>query len=256
MNPFPFRHGAFLARLAIILIPAFLARGMDEEPWWRNEAPPEGPVILEKMRAAMPEGIVEVRAILLPRGTGGAETSRLEATLMLDWHGNPSRASFEMRRAGSGDFVAGFLVERRTNGVPLYRRIEADGSLVPASPNDFAWDTVFTWRDLAFDYLWWPRAVTAGVEMRRQRRCFLVDLTNPDPEAKEASVRLWVDDSVYALLQAETRDAQGKPLRVVSVKSLRRTGLQWMVEDIEVRDLESGRRTLLRILPPDHGGES
>jgi hypothetical protein len=87
--------------------------------------------------------------------------------------------------------------------------------------------------------------------MRRQRRCYLVDVPNPDPRAEEASVRLWVDDSVFALLQAETRAADGRVLRELSVKSLRRTGTQWSVEDIEVKDLRNGRRTVLRIRPPE-----
>lgn len=234
----------------MIVAAVVCAQEDSEEARWRNEPTPSGPVVLERMRAALPSGVVEIRGTMIARGEAAADARPLDAVLVLDGHGNPSRAEFEMRDSRTGDFVAGFVSERPAEGPPRYRAIDSKGVSREVSPTDSVADTAFTWADLAFEYLWWPNAVTAGVEMRRQRRCYLVDVSNPDPKAEEARVRLWVDDSVYALLQAETRSADGKPLRELSVKSLRRTGTQWMVEDIEGKDLRNGRRTVLRIRPP------
>jgi hypothetical protein len=222
-----------------------------EDAWWREGPMPDGPAVLERMRAALPKELVEVRGSLVPRGEKAGETRPLDAVLVLDWRGDPARAEFELRDVRTGDIVAGFVSERPANGPASYRATDARGESRDVRPTELAADTAFTWADLAFDYLWWPKAVTAGVEMRRQRRCYLVDVPNPDPRAEEASVRLWVDDSVFALLQAETRAADGRVLRELSVKSLRRTGTQWSVEDIEVKDLRNGRRTVLRIRPPE-----
>lgn len=230
---------------------SLFAEDPDGEVWWKNEPLPDGPTVMERMRAALPGDVVEVRGTLIPRGPAAGDVRKLDAVLVLDWHGSPARAEFEMRDAQTGEFVTSFEVERPAGGTSRYRGIDAQGSSRVVAPGESVANTAFTWADLAFEYLWWPTAVTTGAEMRRQRRCYLVDVPNPDPKAEEAFVRLWVDDSVYALLQAETRNAEGKILRELSVKSLRKMGGQWLVEDIEVRDFRNNRHTVLRIRPPN-----
>lgn len=241
----------FRAACALALALGASLAPAQEDAWWREGPTPDGPAVLEKMRAAFPKELVEVRGTMVPRGGSAGEVRTLDAVLVLDWRGDPVRAEFELRDSRSGEFAAGFVSERPTNGPARYRATDVRGETREVRPTETAADTAFTWADLAFDYLWWPNAVTAGVEMRRQRRCFIVDVPNPDPKAEEAQVRLWVDDSVFALLQAETRAADGRVLRELSVKSLRRTGTRWSVEDIEVKDLRNGRRTVLRIRPPE-----
>lgn len=241
----------FRAACALALALGAARAPAQEDAWWREGPTPDGPAVLERMRDALPKELVEVRGTLVPRGEAAEGARTLDAVLVLDWRGETARAEFELRDSRSGEIVAGFVSERPAGGPARYRATDARGEARDVRPTEPAADTAFTWADLAFDYLWWPGAVTAGAEMRRQRRCYLVDIPNPDPRAEEARVRLWVDDQVFALLQAETRAADGRVLRELSVKSLRRTGTRWSVEDIEVKDLRNGRRTVLRIRPPE-----
>jgi len=96
------------------------------------------------------------------------------------------------------------------------------------------------------EFLWWGDGTLRGFESHRGRRCYVIDLPVPAP-SESASIRLWVDAHVYALLQAEIRDRTGRPLRRLSVRSLRRVGLRWTLEDLEMRTLAENTRTLLHV---------
>ena len=63
-----------------------------------------------------------------------------------------------------------------------------------------------------------------------------------------ARVRLLVDSAVFALLEAETFDVEGRRLKRLEVKSLKKVGDTWTLQDLEVRDFTTRRRTTLRVL--------
>jgi hypothetical protein len=78
----------------------------------------------------------------------------------------------------------------------------------------------------------------------------------PEPRGACAEARLWVDRHVFALLEAEARDAEGRPLRRLSVKSLRKMDGQWTLQDLEVRTPAAGTRTRLHVRESRRIGEA
>jgi hypothetical protein len=108
--------------------------------------------------------------------------------------------------------------------------------------------TALTWMDLTLSFLWWPDGKTIGITEVLEQPCYVVDAHAPAGQTTPyASVRMWVDTRAAMMLQAEGYDALGDPLRRISVKSFKKINGEWMIKDLEIRDLKTERRTILRI---------
>ncbi len=101
--------------------------------------------------------------------------------------------------------------------------------------------TDITWNDLTLSFLWWRDGRLAGRESLRGRDCIMVDFMH------SGSTRLWVDDKLFMIIQAEEYDEAGSRTRRLSVKNIKKIGDVWMLKDLEVRQYPSMHRTLLRV---------
>jgi hypothetical protein len=84
--------------------------------------------------------------------------------------------------------------------------------------------------------------------MKKSRLCYIIEIAAPPGSGRYARARLLIDAGVYALLEAEAFDAQGQRLKRLEVKSLKKVDGVWTLQDLEIRDDASGRRTTLRVL--------
>ena len=62
-----------------------------------------------------------------------------------------------------------------------------------------------------------------------------------------ARVRLWIDEELRMLLQAEGLDAEGDVVRKLWIKSFKKVDDRWMIKDMEVQRYPIRHRTRLSI---------
>jgi len=254
ISPWPTNVGLVFALFAAAVgaaRPAGAQHALEDEP-----APlPAATDVMAELRAALPREPLDIRAELTARDARGAEGAPRLVALELRWGETPPRARYRLLDA-FGAPMETLDVTRTTDGET--RRAFSVGdppqAAPPPAPDAAVAGTDFTWGDLALDFLWWTNGVTVGREAKKTRPCVVVELSGPAAEGTTAPrVRLWVDERAHALLQAETLDAEGRTLRRLEVKSLRKIADRWTVEDLDVRTPATGSRTRLRVL--QHGAE-
>lgn len=118
-----------------------------------------------------------------------------------------------------------------------------------------------SWMELSFSYFWWTGPRIVGSEKVANRwECQIVELDCP-PEYPGgwSFIRLWVVPAYNAVVRGEVwRGGQAtKRFEVQSVKKLRQV---YMIGDMEVRDLQTGARSRLKVgkmkmLSPDYSPE-
>ncbi len=234
------------ASLLLALAPASPAQVSNTDP---DEAPlPSAQEVLAGVRAGFPDRPWLVRGQLICRDAEGTVLRTLNIDLRLDWKASPPRAAIAIADAFGG-FV-GQLDITRPEGAPpalLLRQGTPPQAVADFDPGAAAGGSDFAWADLGLDFLWWPGGTVAGTEMKKSRECHVVDLPAP-PGARYSRVRLWVDTREAALLQADAYGADRKLVRRLAVKSLKKFGERWTVEDLDIERHPEGTRTTLRVL--------
>jgi hypothetical protein len=129
--------------------------------------------------------------------------------------------------------------------------LQTGPNLAPATPP--AWNapvlgTDITWLDLSMGFLHWPKAELAGEASVRGRLCDLVEVYPPSPIPGCRKVRLWVDRQIRMFLQAQEVSENGTIGRQMWVRSVKKMGERWMVQDLEVEARGRGHRTRLHVL--------
>ena len=82
--------------------------------------------------------------------------------------------------------------------------------------------------------------------MRRGRSCKVLESTNPDPSPNGYSrVVSWIDNETLGIVQAEAYDAKGKLLKEFYPKSFKKVNGQWELQEMEIRNDQTGSRTRL-----------
>lgn len=152
--------------------------------------------------------------------------------------------------------LSGRIVLRNRKGIPqaehayvlsrsnAVTRLTVDGrSVEPPQPQNLL-GTDVTWSDLTLDYLWWDDvaydAEREGETVHGQV-CAVVVLKKDG-----RTVRVWVDRKTCALMQAE-EFADGKPLRRLWGRRLKKFGERWMANVLEVETVGSGHRTKITV---------
>ena len=101
--------------------------------------------------------------------------------------------------------------------------------------------------DLGLEFFHWPEQKVLKHETRRTRACTVLESTNPDPAAGSYShVDSWVDDETLGIVHAEAYDAKGKLLKVFDPKSFKKVNGQWELQDMEIRNVQTGSRTWIK----------
>jgi hypothetical protein len=116
---------------------------------------------------------------------------------------------------------------------------------IPAATESLA-SSDFWLCDLGLEFFHWPQQKILKHEMRHGRSCKVLESTNPNPSPNGYSrVMSWIDNETLGIVQAEAYDAKGKLLKEFSPKSFKKVNGQWQLQEMEIRNDQTGSRTRL-----------
>lgn len=217
-----------------------------------NEAPAAGE-LLGSVLARLPSAPLGVSGAITVRKRHGVVERELRFDMLLRWGAAPSTAVYTIRDAFGAEIEQ--LTVIRIPGRPATYEYAAGNPLSPAETPDLGaavQGTDFSWLDLSLCFLWWTEAKLAGREIVRGRPCFVVEV-RPPPEEKSpySMARLWIDEEIRMMLQAEAYDGKGAPARRLWVKSVKKINDAWMIKDVDVESYPLVHRTKLTIQEAD-----
>ncbi len=102
--------------------------------------------------------------------------------------------------------------------------------------------------DLGLEFFHWPeqKVLPKTTNLKRGRDYTLLESTNPNPATNGYSrVLSWIDKETGGILEAEAYDAQNKLLKVFEPKSFKKVNGQWELQEMEIRNVQTGSRTRL-----------
>ncbi|MDD5141378.1 MAG: outer membrane lipoprotein-sorting protein [Verrucomicrobiales bacterium] len=102
--------------------------------------------------------------------------------------------------------------------------------------------------DLGLEFFHWPqqKVLPKTTPLSRGRSYTLLESTNPNPSTNGYSrVLSWIDKETGGILEAEAYDARGKLLKVFEPKSFKKVNGQWELQEMEIRNVQTGSRTRL-----------
>jgi Outer membrane lipoprotein-sorting protein len=107
----------------------------------------------------------------------------------------------------------------------------------------------FSIADLGLEFFHWPqqKILPKPTSLKLGREYTLIESTCPNPPANGYSrVRSWIDKDTGGILEAEAYDANGKLLKEFAPKSTKKVNGQWQVEEIEIRNVQTGSRSRIK----------
>lgn len=167
----------------------------------------------------------------------GVYPARFEYRLVDALGAETQRATITLAQGRPATFVVEMPDGTRDSGVDLNAAV---------GPTDI------TWADLSLSFLWWPGGTIVGTDEVKGRTCHVVDLPAPawtgaDAQASYHHLRLWIDERLRMLVKAEGRDREGRALRELRIRSLKKSGGFWVIKELEVQALPAVYRTRLRV---------
>ncbi len=245
------RHAAgWLLMLAAALPANAPAAGDRTAPPLDADNLPPAAELMQRVRAAMPDQPLHLRAQIQSRGEDDAADRSWNADITLAWRAAEPWAAYTLQDA-FGVTLEKFTVRWLASGGPLVEYQKGDPPQAAALPDLAAAipGMDFSWADLSMSFLWWPAGRTLGVEDIKSRPCYIVELPAPAGAAEQlyGSMRLWIDPKVGALLQAEGYDRDGRLLRRMEVKSFKKVNDLFTFQDVLIRSFPSRHKTMLRV---------
>jgi hypothetical protein len=122
------------------------------------------------------------------------------------------------------------------------KSLSGDEILSPFAGSDFSI------ADLGLEFFHWPaqKVLPNTTRLKRGRAYTLLESSNPNPPTNGYSrVLSWIDVETGGILEAEAYDAQGKLLKVFEPKSFKKVNGQWELQEMEIRNVQTGSRTRL-----------
>ncbi len=239
------------AAAALLLLPAAAVFSAIDE----SEMPadvslyPDARALLDQVTGSLPDVPIKVKARLQSRSRDGEIEKELNTEMNLDWRGRPPTARYAVRDAFGGT-LAELDITWRADGTTQCRYREGDPPAAAPLPDlDGAIEgTDISWTDLSLSFLWWGGGRTVGSETIKGRFCYIVELPAPAPdEGTYAGVRLWIDPQIHILLEAAAYDRQGQLLRLLEVKSFKKIGQVWVIQNLDVQSFPARHKTSLRV---------
>ena len=219
-------------------------------------APPSAATLLAEVVSRLPREPLQVRGDMIVRHRNGVVDYSYKFDMALRWGAEPAAAVYTIRDA-FGSPLEQMTVRRAAGEAPVFA-YAAGNPLTPAArPGlfDRIGETDLSWTDLALSFLWWQGGSVVATNEVRGRRCYVVEAPAPAGRGQDGgtqtpyhSVRLWIDAEMRMLLQAEGLDAEGRTLRRLWVKSFKKINNTWMIKDLEVQQVNTGRRTKVVVL--------
>jgi hypothetical protein len=220
--------------------------------WPATGADPLAEELMERVRMSMPEVPLELEASIRVVDSSGrpVQTVRAAAMLTPTETGRTTRYTLfdafgRTTREMAVDLGPGGAVFSYAQGDPLE----------PAPlPDLFApvEGTEISWMELSFSFFWWPEPRIVGTDKVANRWvCQIIEMDCPPEFLDNAGggwsrIRLWVAPAYNAVVRGEAwRD--GRAVKRFEVKSVKKLRQVYMIGDMEVRNLENGRRARLKV---------
>jgi hypothetical protein len=116
--------------------------------------------------------------------------------------------------------------------------LDNDKLMTPFGGSDF-WIA-----DLGLEFFHWPGQKILKKEFARGRGCMVLESANPEPSTNGYSrVVSWIDEESGGIVQAEAYDFKNKLLKEFAPKSFKKVNGQWELQDMEIRNVQTGSRT-------------
>lgn len=94
--------------------------------------------------------------------------------------------------------------------------------------------TDLTYDDISFRYLYWPKKVKIGEETIKTRRCYVVDLYNPQRLGDYYLVRIFVDKDSGGLMRMQAYDWKGLKIKSCTVTAGMKVNGATVLKSMEV----------------------
>jgi hypothetical protein len=120
--------------------------------------------------------------------------------------------------------------------------LRGNETMIPFAHSDF-WIA-----DLGLEFFYWPaqKVLPKTTTLKRGREYTLLESTNPNPATNGYSrVLTWIDKESGGILEAEAYDMNGKLLKDFAPKSFKKVNGQWELQEMEIRNVQTGSRTRL-----------
>ena len=197
-------------------------------PAWTEQTADD---LLAFVRDHLPQEPLRLTGTLKVQAKNGFVQARSPVEIQLNWGAEPPEARYQIGEESMR------VIWKEAN--PQYQFSTPKNT--PQSP---ILKTGFTWADLSFAVLWWPHSRLLGEGRKINRECQIVEVPVPDSDRK---MHLWIEKKMGMLLEAQTRNASGKMIRRLKIKSLKKMDDLWVAKDLELLNAETGTKTLLQI---------
>lgn len=191
---------------------------------------PSADHILEMVQKKLPSRPLKLTGKLSAKAKNGFKKV-YPVTMELNWHAEPATAHYQIDKEE--------LTITWKNDEPNYTFSKAGQE----STSEIM-GTGFTWADLSFSVLWWPNSTLVGEDKKLNRDTYIIDVPIP---GSENIMRLWVDQYMGMVMEAQTLDQSEKQLSRLKIKSVKKMDGMWIAKDLELSDKESGTKTTLQI---------
>ena len=172
------------------------------------------------------------RSLYRTRWLTTKEKNEITFTLVVT-HDGPNLNSYELSK---------ILLPSPSNNLTITCKTNLTGAqiMTPFAGSDF-WVA-----DLGLEFFHWPEQKVLKHEMRRSRACKVLESTNPNPSANGyARVVSWIDNESSGIVHADAYDASGRLLKQFDPKSFKKINGQWELQEMEIRNVQTGSRTRL-----------
>jgi serpin B len=193
--------------------------------------PLPGDGILAFVRTKLPSDPLKLTGTLKVRHKNNFTEDPLPVEMDLDWGADTPSANYR---------IGGESLRITWNGdVPAYEFSNSKNT-----PTSSILGTGISWADLSFSVLWWPDSKLIDEEKKINRDCYVVDVPVP---GSPNTMRLWIEKNMGMLLEAQTLDAKKRELRRLKITSIKKMDGMWVAKDLELRDKQSGNKTILEL---------
>lgn len=252
--PHPFLPPTLVATIALlvtaVLFPSVTAAGADRA---RLKSAEEGEALAAAIRSQRPaQPTVSKGTLRVRHGDGRRLSIPVQVKAELGTNTYPWSTVYEAYFPDGRRET--LRVVNLANAMPhfILHRSGGDGNVAeirPQRPDEmflsFA-GTDFWFVDLGMTFLHWPDQRVTGHEIRRTRRCSVLESRNPMPAAGAYQrVVTWVDEETGGIVRAEAYDAQNRLLKEFSPGSFARVGSRFELRDMEIRNDQTDSRTTL-----------
>ena len=221
--------------------------------------------LMERVRLSMPEVPLELEASIRVVDRSGRPQRSVRAAARLDPREGGRTTRYTLFDA-FGSISREMVVELGGGGAEFAYGVGDPPEPAPL-PDLFGpvEGTEMSWMELSFSFFWWPNPRVVGAERVAGRwDCHIVEIECPPEFAGKAgadwsTIRLWVASAYNAVVRGEAWRA-GKAVKRFEVQSVKKLRQVYMIGDMEVRNLETGRRARLRVgrmkmVSPDYTDE-